>query len=106
MKINGSIEVPDEAIEAFCRKWKITQLEAFGSVLRNDFRPDSDIDLLVTFEPNSRTTLFDLVSMEAEMATLLGRPVDMITRKGIEQSKNYIRRKAILGSAQPLYHRA
>ena len=106
MKINGSLEVPDKVIEDFCRRWKITQIELFGSALRDDFRPDSDVDLLVTFEPDSGTDLFDLVQMQDEMATIIGRPVDLISRKGIEQSRNYIRRKAILGTARPLYIRA
>jgi hypothetical protein len=106
MKINGSIEVADDLIEAFCRKWKITQIELFGSALRDDFRPDSDIDLLVTFEPDSGTTLFNLVEMENEMAELVGRRVDLITRKGIEESPNYIRRKAILSTARRLYVRS
>jgi hypothetical protein len=105
MKINGSIEVPDQAIEAFCRKWKITQIELFGSALREDFLPDSDVDLLVSFESDAGTTLFDLVDMENEMAELVGRPVDLITRKGIEESENYIRRRRILGSARPIYSR-
>jgi len=105
MKINGNIDVPDEAIADFCRKWKITKIEAFGSVLRDDFRPDSDIDLLVTSEPDAGTTLFNLVQMENEMAEILGRPVDLITRKGIEESENYIRRRRILSSARPIYNR-
>lgn len=106
MKINGKLEVPDEAIEAFCRRWKITQIEVFGSALREDFRPDSDLDLLVTFEDGARISLFNLVDMESELAALVGRSVDLVVRKGIEESENYIRRRSILSSARPLYSRA
>jgi len=103
MKINGKLEVPDEAIDAFCRRWKITQIELFGSALRDDFRPDSDIDLLVTFEPDAPISLFDLVEMQDEMAKLLGRPVDLIERAAIEQSRNPFRRHSILTTAQVVY---
>ncbi len=103
MRINGSIELPDRVIEDFCRKWKITQIELFGSALRDDFRSDSDIDLLVTFEPNSETTLFDLVEMQDEMAKIVGRPVDLIDRAGVEQSRNPFRRHSILSTAQVVY---
>jgi len=103
MKINGNIEVPDAAIADFCRRWKITQIELFGSAVRDDFRPDSDIDLLVTFEPDARMTLFDLVRMDDEIAKLVGRPVDLIDRRGVEESTNPFRRHAILSTAQVVY---
>ena len=103
MKINGQIEIPDEAIATFCRRWKITQIELFGSALRDDFRPDSDIDLLVTFEPDARIGLFNLVRMQDEMAEIVGRPVDLIDRLGIEQSRNPFRRHSILSTAQVVY---
>jgi predicted nucleotidyltransferase len=103
MKINGSIEVPDEAMADFCRRWKITQIELFGSALRDDFRPDSDVDLLVTFEPGARWGLFQFGDMEDELAAMLGRRVDLVGRAAVEESKNYIRRKSILGSAKTIY---
>lgn len=103
MKINGSLEVPDEAIAGFCRRWRITQIELFGSALRDDFRPDSDVDLLVTFEPGARISLFDLVRMQDEMAEIVGRPVDLIDRAGVEQSRNPFRRHSILSTAQVVY---
>ena len=103
MKINGSLEVPDKVIEDFCRRWKITQIELFGSALRDDFRPDSDVDLLVTFEPDARIGLFDLVRMQDEMAAIVGRPVDLIDRAGVEQSRNPFRRHSILSTAQVVY---
>jgi hypothetical protein len=103
MKINGNIEIPDETIAGFCHKWKITQIELFGSALRDDFRPDSDIDLLVTFEPNAATDLYDLITMRDEMAEIVGRPVDLFSRAGVERSRNPFRRRSILSSAQVVY---
>jgi uncharacterized protein len=103
MKINGKLDVPDSIIADFCRKWKITQIELFGSALREDFRPESDVDLLVTFEDGARITLFDLVHMQDEMAGIVGRPVDLVDRAGIEQSRNPFRRHRILSTAQVVY---
>jgi predicted nucleotidyltransferase len=100
---SARIEIPYERIAAFCRRWKITELALFGSVLREDFRPDSDVDVLVTFAPDHRWTLFDLVRMEDELSSILGRSVDLVEREAVERSPNYIRRKAILSSLEPVY---
>lgn len=97
------IELPAHEIEGFCRRWKVTELSLFGSVLREDFRPDSDVDLLVTFASEARWSLFDLVRMEEELQSLLGRKVDLVERKAVERSENYIRRKSILSHLQPVY---
>lgn len=97
------IELPDEQIAEFCRRWKIVELSAFGSVLRHDFRPDSDVDLLVTFAPDAEWSLFDHMAMEGELAALLGRKVDLVSRRGVERSQNWIRRQGILKSARPIY---
>jgi predicted nucleotidyltransferase len=75
----------------------------FGSVLREDFRPDSDIDILVNFEDDSLWGILELVRMKRELKTLLGREVDVLTKKAIEQSHNWIRRQEILGTAQLVY---
>ena len=72
-------------------------------MLTDDFRPDSDIDVLVTFEDNTKHTLFDLVHMEDELERVFGREVDLLTRSAVEQSRNYIRRKAILSSLEAVY---
>ena len=101
--INPALHLPRDELAAFCRRWRITELALFGSALRDDFRPDSDVDLLVSFEPDVRYSLFDLDEMEEELEGLLGRKVDLVSRRGIEQSTNWIRRKAILGSAEPVY---
>ena len=97
------IDLPAEKIKEFCKKWKIQEFAFFGSVLREDFRPDSDIDILVTFSEEAKHTLFDLVHMENELKEIFGREVDIVSRRGIETSRNYIRRNAILNSAEAVY---
>ena len=100
------LDLPNEQIEAYCRRWKITEMAVFGSVLREDFGEDSDVDVLVTFAPEARWSLFDLVTMQDELKAILGREVDLMTRKGVEQSHNPIRREVILGSARPIFQAA
>ena len=100
-KIN--IDLPKEKIAEFCRNWKVKKFALFGSVLQEDFGPSSDIDVLVTFEPDARHTLFDHVDMQEELKIIFKRNVDLVSRRGIEQSRNYIRRKAILDSAEAVY---
>ena len=99
----AQIKLPREKIAKFCEKWQIHEFSFFGSVLRDDFRPDSDIDVLVTFEEDARHTLFDLVHMQDELKQIFGRDVDIVSRRGIESSRNYIRRNAILNSAEAIY---
>ncbi|NBB73455.1 MAG: nucleotidyltransferase [Bacteroidetes bacterium] len=86
-----------------CRRWKITELAVFGSALRDDFRPDSDVDLLVQFAPDATWSLFDHVRMERELEEMAEREVDLLTRRAVEESRNWIRRKAILESARSVY---
>jgi predicted nucleotidyltransferase len=97
------IKLPMDAIAAFCARWQITEFALFGSVLRDDFGPDSDIDVLVTFASESKWSLFDLVYMENELEHIFERKVDLASRAGVEESMNYIRRKAILKSARVIY---
>ena len=97
------IPVDRHKIAEFCRQWKITEFAFFGSVLRDDFRPDSDVDVLVTFAPDAEWSLFDHVDMQEELSGILGRKVDLVSRRGIERSANWLRRKAILSSAEPYY---
>ena len=101
--MTAHIAIPQDQIREFCQHWQITELALFGSVLRDDFRPDSDVDVLVRFEKESRHTLFDLSRMQDELTRLLGRQADLVERTAIETSRNYIRRKAILESAEVLY---
>jgi predicted nucleotidyltransferase len=91
-----------ETLALFCRKWGIQKLELFGSVLRDDYRPDSDIDLLYTPASHSRWGL-GFVTLHAELEGLLGKRVDLVAREAVERSRNPIRREAILSSAQVLY---
>ncbi len=103
MKISGKLEVPDEAIADFCRRWKSTQIELFGSALRDDFRPDSDVDLLVTFERDAPWSLYEFVDMQDELEGIFGRKVDLVERAAVEQSKNPFRRHSILSTARLVY---
>jgi hypothetical protein len=97
------IELPAEQIASFCRRWGVSELALFGSVLRDDFRPDSDIDVLVTFSPEVKRSLFDLMDMKKELEGLFGRKVDLVERRVIEQSDNYFRRQHILETAKVVY---
>lgn len=90
-------------IAAFCDQWKITEFALFGSVLREDFNDHSDIDVLVSFAPNSPWTILDLVTMEQELARYFQRDVDLVEKQVIEKSSNPIRKTNILGSARVIY---
>jgi len=94
------LELPDEVIAAFCRRWRIAELSFFGSVLRHDFEPHSDVDLLVSFEEGADWSLFDLVTMREELASILGRPVDLVEQAAL---RNPYRRAAIVNSKQVVY---
>lgn len=95
-----TLPLPSEAIAQFCGRWKIREFALFGSVLRTDFSPDSDIDVLVTFSEDADWGLLDHLQMQQELETLLQRPVDLISKRALEQSPNRIRRDAILHTAQ------
>lgn len=97
------IFIDKEEITAFCRRWQVTELALFGSVLRDDFGPDSDLDVLISFSPEARHSLFDLVRMQDELKRIFGREVDIVSRRGIEASRNYLRRHEILNSAEVVY---
>ena len=90
-------------IEEFCRKWQIVEFSLFGSVLTNDFRPDSDVDVLVTFAKNAKWSTLHLHRMEQVLAQLTGRPVDLLTKRGVESMENYIRRDSILRGTRVYY---
>jgi len=97
------IRIPEADIRGFCQKWKVAELALFGSVLRDDFRADSDVDVLISFEPDAHVGLFDLVTMQSDLSAMLGREVDLVERAAVESSENYIRRKAILGNLEVIY---
>ena len=97
------IEIPQEKVAAFCRKWKVREFSLFGSVLREDFRPESDIDVLVSFEPEAGWSFGQWLDMGEELGRILGRKVDLVKRKAVEESENYIRRKHILSHMEAVY---
>jgi len=94
--------VREAQLLAFCERWKLDDLELFGSVVRADFRTDSDVDVLVTFEPGADWGLIGHALMEEELAGLLGRPVDLLTRRAVERSANMMRRASMLEQAVSL----
>ncbi|MBP8973898.1 MAG: nucleotidyltransferase family protein [Anaerolineae bacterium] len=97
------IAIPHDALRAFCQRWRVSELALFGSAVQGDFRPDSDIDMLIRFAPDAHWTLLDFVQMRDELSEIFGRRVDLVTRRAVEASKNPLRRKAILESAQVIY---
>ena len=97
------ITLPMERITEFCRRWKIRELAIFGSFLRDDFGENSDIDLLIDPKPGVSWTVADIEAMEQEMAGLLGRKVELIERTAVERSRNYIRKRHILATAELVY---
>ena len=94
------IDIPKERIAAFCRKWKVKEFSLFGSALRDDFRPDSDVDVLVELEPDHGLSLYDWVDMIEELKTVFGREVDMVEITGL---KNPFRRHSILTTREVFY---
>ncbi|MDI9432575.1 MAG: nucleotidyltransferase domain-containing protein [Planctomycetota bacterium] len=97
------ISVPRGEIEAFCRRHRIGRLSLFGSVLRDDFGPDSDVDVLVDFDRGVDLGLREIVSMELELSEILGRKADLVDREEVRRSGNYLRRRHILSTAETVY---
>ena len=95
--------IPKARLAEFCKRWNISELALFGSALREDFRPHSDMDVLVSFTPQARVTLFDMVRMQEEPRDIFGREVDLVSKRGLENRRNYLRRKQILESAQVIH---
>ncbi len=79
-----NFDISKDDVASFCRRWKISEMALFGSVLRDDFRPESDVDVLMTFASETRWTLFDHFRMENELIDLFGREVDLVTREAVE----------------------
>ena len=97
------ITVDRRRLDALCRRWRIVELALFGSFLRGDDTKESDVDLLVTFDPEAGWSLFDFVELQDELSSLLGRKVDLVSRRGLERSLNPIRPKEILSTARVIY---
>jgi uncharacterized protein len=94
------VPVPLDAIEAFCRRWQVEELALFGSVLRDEFSPESDVDVLVEFSPEARVSLFEFVEMQEELAQIFQRKVDLVSKGGL---RNPFRRHEILNTRQVVY---
>lgn len=94
------IDLDRDRLADFCRRWRISEFALFGSVLREDFRPESDVDVLVSFEPDAPWSLWDLSTMRHELEEIFGREVDLVEKKAL---RNPFRRHAILTSKQVIY---
>ncbi len=92
-----------DPIKFFCQRWKIQELALFGSALRIDFSPDSDIDLLASFDDDADWSLLEHVQMQFELQKILGRDVDLINKRALKRSPNWIRREEILRTASPIF---
>jgi uncharacterized protein len=96
----NNLTIQYDRVAEFCRRWQITEFALFGSILRADFQPDSDVDVLVTFAPDAPFSLFDLIRMENELSGIFGRDVDLVEKAGL---RNPFRRHNILQSSQVIY---
>jgi predicted nucleotidyltransferase len=94
------LDISEKQLEQFCLKWKVKELSLFGSVLRDDFRPESDIDVLVSFVPDAPWTLWDLMEMKEELESLFNRPVDLVEKEAL---RNPWRKREILNTYEVLY---
>ncbi|GAB4423606.1 MAG: nucleotidyltransferase family protein [Anaerolineae bacterium] len=102
-ELQKRIKLSSSSLAEFCRRWQIKELALFGSVLRDDFSDDSDVDMLVSFLPDAGWSLLDAIQLELELAAMLGRDVDLISKPAVEKSPNWIRRRQILDTAQVIY---
>lgn len=100
MSTNFQIDIHTNQVADLCRRYRIRELSLFGSVLRDDFRADSDVDVLVEFEPDTQHSLFDLVRIEEELSSVLGRKVDLVEKPGL---RNPFRRHEILRTRQVIF---
>jgi predicted nucleotidyltransferase len=87
-------------VRKFCQRWGIVEFSLFGSVLREDFNPGSDVDVLVTFASDSQVSLFDMVKMQLELKTIFNREVDLVEKASLH---NPYRRREILETAERVY---
>lgn len=97
-----AVEIPYREITKFCQRWNVKQFYLFGSVLRDDFTDQSDIDVMVEFFPDANIG-WDIVTMSDELEEIFERKVDLTTKAGIEESDNWLRRRNILDEATLIY---
>ena len=102
-RLKERLEITPAELSEFCQRWQVSELALFGSILRDDFHANSDIDVLVSYQPVAKRGLFEKMRMKEEFSSLLHRKVDVVSKKAIEQSQNWIRRKNILDSAEVIY---
>ncbi len=102
-ELQARLGISSEQLADFCQQWQVSELYLFGSVLRDDFSTDSDIDVLVTYRPTAKRGLYEKMKMQADLAALLKRDVDLVSKKAIEHSHNWLRRQNILGTAEVVY---
>lgn len=98
--MNAAVQLDQDALTAFCHKWRIRELSLFGSALRDDFRPDSDLDFLVSFEPDATWDLFDLIAMKDELKGQYDREVDLVEKEAL---RNPWRKYEILRTREVIY---
>lgn len=101
--INGNVDFDESAVAEFCRRWKIVELSLFGSVLRDDFGPDSDVDVLAVFEADAPWSYWDWGAMTAELEAIFGRQVDLVEKRSVV---NPYRRHHILTNRRIIHHHA
>lgn len=101
--MNRLVSVRQKELRDFCERHGITRLAIFGSALREDFGPDSDVDVMVDFAPTRTPGMIRLTGMKLELERLFGRDVGLVTRNEVEGSRNYVRRRSILDSAEVVY---
>jgi len=98
--MNPAVHLDHDALAEFCRKWQVRELSLFGSALRDDFGPESDLDFLVSFDPAAPWSLWDVMDMKEELETLSGRPVDLVEKEAL---RNPWRKREILGTYEVVY---
>lgn len=102
-RLQARLAITSEQLAEFCQRWQVAELALFGSILQDDFHADSDIDMLVTFAPDSRISLLDLVNMEYKLEEYCHRKVDLLTKRSVIESPNWIRRTSILNTSKVIY---
>jgi uncharacterized protein len=102
-RLQDRLAITSEQLAEFCERWQIAELAFFGSILRDDFNVESDIDVLVTYKPSAKRGLFEKLNLKDELSLLFHREVDVVSKKAIETSYNWLRRKNILSSAEIIY---
>jgi uncharacterized protein len=95
--------IPQQEMIRFCQRWRVHELALFGSSLRADFKPESDVDVLVSFKETANWGLFDHVQMRLDLAAIFHRKVDLVTRRALEQTQNSLLRERILETAKVIF---